>query len=56
MHLNHSLRHFRKCYIELIQKSDFVVNFVLNERSPLTGRPYIIEMLRFLHEPCVMDW
>jgi hypothetical protein len=50
-----SHKHFRKLLIELSRRNHEVIDVALDTNSPKTGRPYLIEMLRYVHEPAVTD-
>ncbi|KAJ3253139.1 hypothetical protein HK104_007285, partial [Borealophlyctis nickersoniae] len=39
----------------LIRQCDALVDFLLNDLCPDIGRPWIIQMLRYVHEPSVID-
>jgi hypothetical protein len=50
-----SHKHFRKLLIDLSRRHFEVIDLILDSSSPITKRPYLIEMLRYVHEPAVTD-
>jgi hypothetical protein len=50
-----SHKHFRKLLIDISRRHCGVIDIILDSVSPITNRPYLIEMLRYVHEPAVTD-